>query len=68
MPTIVHGFDWPDRMVVGTVGQPGARTFYLQAQQGSRLVSVALEKEQAIALSERVEEVLDDDTHLLVRT
>ena len=60
MPTIVHGFDWPDRMVVGTVGQPGARTFYLQAQQGSRLVSVALEKEQAIALSERVEEVLDE--------
>ena len=60
MPPIVHGFDWPDRLVVGTVGQPGARTFYLQAQQGSRLVSVALEKEQAVALSERIEEVLDE--------
>ena len=59
MPPIVHGFDWPDRLVVGTVGQPGERTFYLQAQTGSRLVSVALEKEQAAALSERVEEVLD---------
>ena len=59
MPPIVHGFDWPDRLVVGTVGQPGERTFYLQAQAGSQLVSVALEKEQAAALSERLEEVLD---------
>lgn len=60
MPPTVHGFDWPDRVVVGTVGQPGARTFYLQAQQGSRLVSVSLEKEQTVALSERIEEVLDE--------
>lgn len=59
MPPIVHGFDWPDRLVVGTVGQPGARTFYLQAQTASNVVSVALEKEQAAALSERIEEVLD---------
>jgi uncharacterized repeat protein (TIGR03847 family) len=59
MPPIVHGFDWPDRLVVGTVGQPGARTFYLQAQAGAELISVALEKEQAAALSDRIEEVLD---------
>lgn len=59
MPPIVHGFDWPDRLVVGTVGEPGARTFYLQAQAGKNLLSVALEKEQAAALSERIEEVLD---------
>ena len=43
MPTIVHGFDWPDRVVIGTVGQPGSRTFYLQARAGARIVSVALE-------------------------
>jgi uncharacterized repeat protein (TIGR03847 family) len=60
MPPIVHGFDWPDRLAVGTVGQPGARTFYLQAQAGGELISVALEKEQAAALSERIEEVLDE--------
>jgi len=59
MPPLVHGFDWPDRLVVGTVGPPGDRTFYLQAQTGAELVSVALEKEQATALSERIEEVLD---------
>jgi uncharacterized repeat protein (TIGR03847 family) len=60
MPPIVHGFDWPDRLVVGTVGQPGSRTFYLQARAGRRLVSVALEKEQSAALAERIDEVLDE--------
>lgn len=59
MPTIVHGFDWPDRVVVGTVGQPGQRSFYLQARAGSRLVSVALEKEQSALLAEKIEEILD---------
>ena len=43
MPTIVHEFDWPDRVVVGTIGQPGSRTFYLQVRDGARIVSVALE-------------------------
>lgn len=60
MPQIVHGFDWPDRFVVGTVGQPGDRTFYLQARAGSRLISVSLEKQQCMALADRVEEVLDE--------
>ncbi|MFI5426862.1 DUF3090 family protein [Aeromicrobium sp. UC242_57] len=60
MPQIVHGFDWPDRFVVGTVGQPGDRTFYLQARAGSKLISVSLEKQQSAALAERVEEVLDE--------
>ena len=44
MPTLVHEFDWPDRVVVGTVGMPGSRTFYLQARSGTRTASVALEK------------------------
>lgn len=60
MTPIVHGFDWPDRLVVGTVGQPGSRTFFLQARSGKQLVSVALEKEQSAALAERIEEVLDE--------
>lgn len=59
MPTIVHGFDWPDRVVVGTVGQPGSRTFYLQARAGARVVSVALEKEQSALLAEKIDEILD---------
>jgi uncharacterized repeat protein (TIGR03847 family) len=60
MPPIVHSFDWPDRFVIGTVGQPGSRTFFMQARTGRQLVSVALEKEQSAALAERIEEVLDE--------
>lgn len=60
MAPIVHGFDWPDRFVIGTVGRPGSRTFFLQARSGAQIVSVALEKEQSAALAERIEEVLDE--------
>ena len=60
MPTIVHGFDWPDRVVIGTVGEPGSRTFYLQARDGARIVSVVLEKAQSAVLAEKIEEILDD--------
>jgi uncharacterized repeat protein (TIGR03847 family) len=59
MPTVIHGFDWPDRVVIGTVGEPGSRTFYLQARDGARIVSVALEKGQSAVLAEKIEEILD---------
>jgi uncharacterized repeat protein (TIGR03847 family) len=59
MPTIVHGFDWPDRVIVGTIGPPGSRSFYLQARTGNRVVSVALEKEQSAILAEKIDEILD---------
>jgi len=52
MPTIVHGFDWPDRVVVGTVGQPGSRAFYLQARDGARVAIIALEKQQSAGLAD----------------
>ncbi len=57
---IVHGFDPPERFVAGTVGEPGSRTFFLQARTGQRLVSVALEKQQVEALAERIGELLDE--------
>jgi uncharacterized repeat protein (TIGR03847 family) len=56
----VFDYDPPDRFVAGTVGEPGQRTFYLQARQGDRLTTVALEKQQVAALAERVDEVLDE--------
>ena len=59
MPTVIHGFDWPDRVVVGTIGEPGSRTFYLQAREGARMVSVALEKVQSAVLAEKIEQILD---------
>ena len=60
MATIAHEFTWPDRVVVGTVGRPGARSFYLQVRDGRRMVSVGLEKEQSAVLAEKIDEILDE--------
>lgn len=57
---MVYDYDPPDRFVAGTVGEPGSRTFFLQARGAGALTSVALEKAQVAALAERVEELLDE--------
>ena len=59
MPTRVHEFSWPDRVVIGTVGVPGSRTFYLQVRTGKQIVSIALEKQQSAQLAEKIDEILD---------
>jgi uncharacterized repeat protein (TIGR03847 family) len=59
VPRQIHLFDPPERFVAGTVGQPGERTFYLQATGSGRTVSVALEKVQVQVLADRLEELLD---------
>ncbi len=58
--TVVHRYDPPERFVAGTVGEPGQRTFFLQARSGARLTSVALEKQQVSLLAQRVDGLLDD--------
>jgi uncharacterized repeat protein (TIGR03847 family) len=60
MPILVHNFEKPDRFVVGTVGSPGQRTFFLQAKDGPRVTSVALEKQQVAILAERIDLLLDE--------
>lgn len=60
MPRELFSFDLPDRFVAGTVGEPGERTFFLQARSGPRIVSVALEKQQVQVLAERVDTLLDE--------
>jgi uncharacterized repeat protein (TIGR03847 family) len=60
MAGMLFEFDPPERFVAGTVGQPGERTFFLQARGGGRLVSVALEKVQVAALAEKLDELLDE--------
>jgi uncharacterized repeat protein (TIGR03847 family) len=57
---VIHEFDPPERFVAGTVGEPGGRTFFLQARSGPRMVSVALEKQQVAVLAERLDELLDE--------
>ena len=53
-------FDPPDRFVAGTIGQPGQRTFLLQARDGRRITSVILEKSQVAVLADRLDQLLDD--------
>lgn len=53
-------FDQPERFVTGTVGQPGDRTFYLQASHEGRTVSVSLEKAQVAVLADRMDELLTE--------
>jgi uncharacterized repeat protein (TIGR03847 family) len=61
VPRQVYLFERPTRFVAGTVGQPGDRTFYLQASDSSgRTVSVALEKSQVQVLADRMAELLDE--------
>lgn len=56
----VHLHDSPDRFVVGTVGLPGERTFFLQARSAGIITSVALEKSQVAVLADRVDQLLDE--------
>jgi uncharacterized repeat protein (TIGR03847 family) len=56
----VFDYGSPDRFVVGTVGMPGERTFFLQARQGGVITSVALEKAQVAALADRIDQLLDE--------
>jgi uncharacterized repeat protein (TIGR03847 family) len=56
----IFSFNEPDRFVAGTVGQPGGRTFFLQARDGRRVISVVLEKAQVVVLAERLGQLLDE--------
>jgi uncharacterized repeat protein (TIGR03847 family) len=60
MPRQIHVHDHPDRCVVGTVGEPGQRTFFMQVRSGRRINCVAMEKEQVKVLAERVDALLDE--------
>jgi uncharacterized repeat protein (TIGR03847 family) len=60
MPRRRYIFDPPERFVAGTIGDPGSRTFFLQAREGGRVVSVALEKVQVVVLAERLGDLLGE--------
>jgi uncharacterized repeat protein (TIGR03847 family) len=56
----VFDYDPPDRFVAGAVGQPGSRTFFLQARGQGRMTTVGLEKFQVAVLADRLDELLDE--------
>jgi uncharacterized repeat protein (TIGR03847 family) len=60
MPRRRYIFDPPDRFVAGAIGEPGDRAFFLQAREGRRVVSVALEKVQVAVLAERLGALLEE--------
>ncbi len=47
-------------ITIGTIGEPGNRTFYLQGSQGSTLISLIIEKAQAAMIAEAIEGLLSD--------
>jgi uncharacterized repeat protein (TIGR03847 family) len=49
-----------DFITIGTVGPKGKRLFHLQAGQDDQVISLIIEKEQARALGEAIEEMLED--------
>lgn len=53
-------FEHVDAFTVGAVGRPGARTFFVQARQGTDEVTVKCEKQQAAAIAEYLRRVLSD--------
>lgn len=53
-----YEFDPVDWITAGAVGEPGARTFYIQARRGGELVSLVLEKTQVASLSQLAQQML----------
>ena len=48
------------RITADAVGEPGQRTFYIQARKGSSLVTLLCEKEQVRALAEAAEQMIEE--------
>jgi uncharacterized repeat protein (TIGR03847 family) len=59
---VSRSFELPEAewATVGAVGEPGHRTFYLQARQAGQLLTLKLEKQQVAAMAEFLAEILAD--------
>lgn len=59
---MTESFDFgePAHVLPGTVGQPGSRTFFLQAREGAVVGSFKVEKQQVAALCEYLGGILAD--------
>lgn len=55
-----HQFSEPIAFTVGTVGEPGSRVFFLQTGDVMTHVSIKCEKQQAAALADYLEGILED--------
>jgi uncharacterized repeat protein (TIGR03847 family) len=59
---VSRSFELPEAQwaTVGAVGEPGQRTFYLQARQDTELITLKLEKQHVAAMAQFLGEILAD--------
>ena len=57
---MLRTFENVSRFAVGTSGEPGSRTFWIQVRSGNVLISMAAEKGQVAALAVRFTEMLKE--------
>src|SRR5512143_55746 len=57
MANPIYEFDPVTRITADALGQPGHRTFYIQAERGLDRVTLLCEKEQVQALAEAIDEM-----------
>lgn len=58
-PNILHDLNPVTHITAGVLGKPGKRSFYLQARQGVKIVTLLSEKEQISALSQGIDQLLE---------
>lgn len=59
MPDFIYDLEPVSFITADAIGPPGRRTFYLQASQERTVVSLIIEKEQARALAESLDQLLE---------
>lgn len=57
---LYYDFENADAFATGAIGRPGERTFYLQVRAEGRTISIKCEKQQVLALSEYLRNMLAD--------
>ncbi len=59
MAELTYDFNPVSHITVDAIGTPGQRTFFLQASQGLMVLTMVMEKEQAAALANAINQLLD---------
>lgn len=58
MPRIVYRHEPATRFIVSAIGQPGEREFFIQVKSKDALNTLAIDKNQVVALTQRFEELV----------
>lgn len=58
MPRIVYRHEPATRFIVSAIGQPGEREFFIQVKSKDAINTLAIDKNQVVALTQRFEELV----------